>query len=203
MVIVDKSERGYFMTVRLLCCTVILALVVTAGCSLGDNTPGKEPNDNDGNNVLQGYSLDEVGLELDVRELRLFEDHNQKLISYDTVHYPSGHRYAETTGLVMEFSEKNGVELLLCLQGFKKDTSSEAQEFIQIDSSQYSLSDLGQHKVYEDDEVVVYDLTDLVGVNFIDKVQDWVEDDLPFQWMEEVYDYVKSYNDIVITKKAD
>lgn len=163
-----------------------------------------EPPNGGGLIILQGTTLKELNLELNIEKLQRFEDHNQEQISYYVNNYSAEHKkYAKTSGLLVEFSEYLGSELLLSIQGFKKPARQDAHQFIEVDSILYDLSDLTQYKLYEDDETIVFDITDLLPEKFADRVQTWIDNGYSCQWMFEVYEYVKTYDDIVITRLGE
>jgi hypothetical protein len=97
----------------------ILSIVIICGCSTNQSPSPNKPNGG-GLLILQGTTLEELGLELSVEGLTPFEDHNQQQISYYINHYSAEHKkYANTSGLLVEFSEYLGSVLLLSIQGFK------------------------------------------------------------------------------------
>jgi len=186
---------------------ILVACLVIAGCSPGTVDPPVNGNGGNGDEnpkpvILQGQTLEDLGLELTIGKLERFKDHNQELISYSVSHYQEEHkRFAKSTGLIVEFSEKNGYDLFMCIQGFKKSSDSDVTQLIEVNSKQYNLSELEQYKLYEDDEVVVYEITDLLPKEEVfSKIQDWVDEGDPFQWMFEVLDYLKTYDDIEIAR---
>jgi hypothetical protein len=54
--------------------------------------------------------------------------------------------------------------------------------------------------LYEDDETIVFDITDLLPEKFADRVHTWTGKGYPCQWMTGVYEYVRTYDDIIITR---
>ena len=205
----DGQFRRYdTIKVKIVWIFLLIAWLAVGGCS--PDTTVDPPVDNGGENgpidiVLQGHTLEELGLELRVDNLQLFEDHNKELISYGVNHYNGEHRrFANMTGLVMDFSEKNGTEILLCIQGFKKPTNSNAQQVIVVDSIQYNLSELQHYMLYEDEVAVVYEIINLLPKeDFTNKVQDYVNKGFQFQWMLGVFEYVQTHEDIVIIRVHD
>lgn len=184
-------------------CLFILLAIIVCGCSTNQSPSPNKPNGG-GLLILQGTTLEELGLELNVERLRHFEDHNQEQISYYVNHYSAAHKkYAKTSGLLVEFSEYLGSQLLISIQGFKKPARQDVQPLIEVNSSFYHLSDLTRYQLYEDDETIVFDITNLLPEKFADRVQTWLDYGVPCQWMFEVYEYVKTYDDIVITRLGE
>jgi len=192
---------------------LLLIAFVASGClltsveppeDLVDIDPIENPNNKLETIVLLGHTLEELGLTLSTDNLRLFKDHNDQYISYSIANFNENHRrFAKSTGLSMEYSEKNGYEMLLCIQGFRKSNNPNTEQYIVVHSNQYKLSELNEYKLYEDDEVVVYDILDLIpDTNYSEIVQNYVKKGFNWQWMLEVFEYAKTYEDIII-KRVD
>lgn len=181
--------------------TILLLPVISiglAGCFLN-----KEPNGNKEPEyvILEGKNLEELGLELDIEKLKCFIDEYDLSTGYYVNHYQEGAVYAGMSSLIMEWCEGNESELLLLVQGFVKAEDTGLEQRIVIDSNEYPLAELEECKLYEDSQVVVYDVTALVPrKSFPDQVQEWIDKGIPCEWMYEVYDYIMTYEDIEFKK---
>ena len=97
----------------------------------------------------------------------------------------------------MEWCEGNESELLLLVQGFVKAEDTGLEQRVVMDSKEYPLAELEAYKLFEDNQVVIYDVTALVPrKSFSDQVQEWIDKGLPCQWMYDVYEYIMTYEDI-------
>lgn len=166
--------------------------------------------------ILQGYSLDELGLEIDLDALRVFPDPNW---NHYEIYYLVWHSsaplmdnynnkakcYGNVSVLGYDYPDEIAYTWIdvLFIQGFLKPLQPEGEHFIMVDSKIYTLEEMKQYLIYEDDSHIVYDITDLSAAdNFFDVIQILSESKgYSFEWMIEVNDYLKSYEGIVIRTK--
>lgn len=168
-------------------------------------------------NVLKGYSLLDLGLSIDLESLKSFKDPNYEtgyyVVSYSLFHpnknfYFSGlERFENISVLMIDYCEDRismSYMPALYLQGYKKSVDTGKEQFIEVDSKLYSLAELNQYKLYDDDQFIVLDITDLLPVeSFDEKIEMRSEHGMSnysYDWMNDVYEYLKSYEDIIISR---
>lgn len=94
----------------------------------------------------------------------------------------------------------------LFLQSFKKPIEIEIEHFIEVDSKFYSLEELKQSMLFEDDEFIVLDITDLLPIRSFNRSIEMLAERRPsysYQWMMDIYNYLKSYEDIGILHRRN
>ncbi|MDD3073375.1 MAG: hypothetical protein PHS56_02940 [Eubacteriales bacterium] len=176
--------------------TILLLPVISIG--LAGCFWNKEPNGNKEPEyvILEGKNLEELGLELDIDKLKCFTDEFGLTTRYLINHYKEGNVYPGMSGLLVAWAGHES-ELLLFIQGFIKTGETGLEQRIVVDSKEYPLAELEEYKLYEDSQVVVYDVTALVPrKSYTDQVQEWIDKGIPCEWMYEVYDYIMTYEDI-------
>lgn len=187
---------------------IVLALVLSTmllGCGGSQPSDTKPPgfNSSEKHITLQGQSLQELGLDLEINQLKRFKDENGLLNDYYVLNYKRDSARAGMTGLLVGWSDASNEEVLIFMQGYKKALDSELEPQIVLESVEYPLADLVKHKLYEDDEVIVLDITDLLsGKKFPEQVQEWIDKGFSYQWLEQIWEYVRDYSHLNIIKRT-
>jgi len=76
-----------------------------------------------------------------------------------------------------------------------------SNNFIIVGDERYSLIDLADCTIYADDRIIVFDVTDYLPIDSFDiriETESLQWEDYSHQWMIEVYNYLKTYQDIII-----
>lgn len=186
-----------YLTITLLC----LSLLIVSSCSTPQEPEPEEPEPVRPLIVLQGANLEELGYSIATDKLQTFTDHNGEEVEYFVFHYSAYERkFTNTTVLTLDFSECTATLLLYLFQGYLKPAEEYGQLFVEVGTELYDLAKLTQHIVYEDEEVVILDVTSFYPDEWEEEIQVWGDIGVPTQWMEEVRDYVKSSSDYEIVK---
>jgi len=182
----------------------------------GVETPneGEEAPDEGGGNlkevVLQSYSLEDLGVTIDIQKLDSFEDPN--------TNYPGGYEIFAGSQFPLSCSQIPNTSIIainycvhynvgidymaaLYLQGVYRPTGNESNNFIIVGDERYSLIDLADCTIYADDRIIVFDVTDYLPIDSFDiriETESLQWEDYSHQWMIEVYNYLKTYQDIII-----
>lgn len=166
-------------------------------------------------NILEGYKLSDLGLSIELDNLNPFSDPNY-IRPYEPsyeVWYTNSNEYhsfssvgdekADISVLAIRYTDnKISMEFMpaLYLQGFKKPGATE--QFIEVRSKLYSITDLDQYKLYEDEKYIVFDIRDLLPIQSfteqIERISEVNQANYDYDWLIEVYDYLKSYKNISI-----
>lgn len=167
--------------------------------------------------ILEGYTLSNLGLSIELDKLKSFSDPNYNKPyerSYEVWYTNSnecqvfssvGDENTNISVLAITYTDSRiSMEFMpaLYLQGFKKLINTEEEQFIEIDSKLYSFTDLNHYKLYEDEKYIVFDIRDLLPIKSfseqIERISEEYQSNYDYSWLIEVYDYLKSYNNISI-----
>jgi len=178
--------------VRRLALLLVLA-VVLAGCASQEQIQEPEPV------ILEGSRLADVGLKLDIEALKPLDypcDYELEL-NYFLVH-ESLWLYDPTMDiLAFDYPDLESLSIevvpALYLQGFRKSADPDAEQLFKVGSDLYKAEELEKYKLFEDEDVLVFDITDLLFDEEFSARFDWVD-----EWGLEVYEYLRSHEDVVI-----
>ena len=67
------------------------------------------------------------------------------------------------------------------------------EQFIEVASELYNIRELDEYKLFEDEDVLVFDITDLLFEEDFATRNNWVD-----QWGIDVYEYLRSHEDVAI-----
>lgn len=171
--------------------------------------------------ILNGYHLEEMGLGLKVDVL--FEDPNSKnspgtLMNYEAIHSEGLVPIRindETYHLNGNFSIINvnfgsdgrsivGIPAKY-VQGFRRADVEKNEDFVEINSHLYRFDELEKDIIYKDDDWVVYELSDYLGLpDFETKRREFSKNstfNYDYSWLTEVYIYLDEHLSEMITKK--
>ncbi|MGI6365454.1 MAG: hypothetical protein ACOX2G_06895 [Bacillota bacterium] len=177
------------------------------GSNNGDQTnEGEEiPEDEDPSTekILECLNLEDLGVKVDIDKLQSFIDPNRN------VPYPSDYMVStnseipNTSILSFEYCiERLSLEYMdaLYLTGTFKPSDPEPEYSIKIGADiNCSLVDLKEFTVYEDEKILIFDVTDLIGVEkFADKIASLPTTHGTFEWMLDVYNYLRTYKDFSV-----
>lgn len=184
---------------------IIITLAISftlLGCNSKVNPPPTDPPEEGPKAVvLEGKNLQELGLDLDLNTLQPFQDEHGLMTEYYALNYRRNSARAGMTGLLMSWGDGFDLELLLFIQGYEKAKVQGAEQRIVVEDKQYSLAELVKYKLYEDDRVIILDVTDLVsGKKYLDQVQEWLDRGFPYRWMLPIWDYIRDYSHIGIVR---
>lgn len=195
---------------------IVLLGIALIGCGGNETEPPPNGTENPPNGedpepvVLRGYNLKDLGLELDLERLKIFPGEYET--EYRVNNFEDNRPVNPSTcNLLMDYwsSVEEGTVALLCLQGYKKPVEPDLKLIIEICSIQYPLEELDHCKLHEDEETLVYDISSLLPAKIALEydMQDWLNDfhtrGLPSEWLKEIFEYVQTYEDIVIKRLSD
>lgn len=125
---------------------IALSVLVLAGCSSQKDANVNTPVENEGVTVSLGYSLDQFGLKVSGQTNLL-----SKQESYS--------KEININGNYTELFGRNGSEIvpLAALQGFYKEDLKNGEIF--INGRTFSAEEMSDRIVYEDNQLVVYDIS--------------------------------------------
>lgn len=195
--------REEWVKIRNVIIIFIMALILTLyGCSKIEN----------GNSqiILDGYNLLDLGLEIKTNELTLFNDPNNPkyLPIYGVLHISNEVEYVFSDGKLNDYGNLTVLGLYYCddkismnflpilyIQAFVKVPQKEA--LFRINEQLYNKKELELSKLYEDQKVIVVDVTSFLPVKeFENKVKVLTEqgfEDYNYNWFYHVYQYLKIY----------
>lgn len=171
----------------------------------GEEVPDEEVPDEEvpDVNILQGYSLEELGVTVDLEKLRTFEDPNDSRYTPDYWVLASS-MFPGTSKLII-FYTNNPIFMeeidALYMQGVYTPADPDLEYFLEIDGQRYSLSDLEDFTIYQDEKITVFDVTGFLPIDsFEETIESFTQADssYSYDWLLEVYEYLKTYEDIAI-----
>lgn len=187
--------------------TLILLILLLQGCVINEDL------------ILEGNNLEELGLIIDIDKLREFKDPNwsfEIILSWTVLHKGEKNdiltidgdmsQFGNSSVIGMSFSD-NGIDYnfmpMRYLKGFRKPKVLRGKEVIEINSKKYNLNKIADYKIYEDEEIVVLDITDIVSVESFDERLDKImhpEFKYNYEWIKEAYEYLISTEELVVKK---
>ena len=196
---------------KLIIIFICLLILFVPGCLKSNNNSenglhnggGEIPGDDDPSpaKVLECLNLEELGVKVDIDKLQSFTDPN--------IHVPNQSEYGVFINLeipnisILSFEyciERLSLEYMdaLYLTGTFKPSDFESGYSIKIGTDIICpLIDLEELTVYEDEKIIIFDVTDLIGVEkFEDKIASLPTTHGTFEWMLDVYNYLKTYKDL-------
>lgn len=199
---------------------------ITAPEPKTDSTSGTEPIAQDKKSdsdemVVDGNHLEFFKLAVDVEKLKPFPDPNPDY-QYYTPGYEIGYQDDKELS-ILGFGRAHGNITLLCIrysddvtsveyfpalyfQGFQKPAATDTgPHYFRIGSKIYSADELNDYKVYESEHCVVFSVRDFLPVDTIDEAIEKMtafsrkyEKTYDYSWLKDAYNYVATYQDIVI-----
>lgn len=165
----------------------LLLGVMLAGCAPQEHDPV----------ILQGSNLADLGLRLDIDALEpLFHPSYPELdLNYFLISDFFSSYDPTMDVLAFDYPEEISLEHVpaMYLQGFKKSTEPDVEQFIEVGSEVYNILELDEYKLFEDEDVLVFDITDLLFEDDFATRNNWVD-----QWGLDVYEYLRSHEDVTI-----
>lgn len=171
------------------------------------------------NSELNGYNLEDINLTIELDKLKIFADSNKNnnyTPSYYLYNVKKGltewkfndidmQKYGNLTVLGYNYSD-NTIDMtfipILYIQGFKKVNNNDKELIFIINENKYTKEQIKEFILYEDTEVIVLDITELIPIeefsSVINKLQENADFQYNYKWLIDVYDYLKVHKDIVI-----
>ncbi|MGV8146897.1 MAG: hypothetical protein ACLKAK_08325 [Alkaliphilus sp.] len=197
---------------------------------LNENT---EVESNQDKVIVQGYSLEELELTFVLEYDKQFADPNSSTYPKSNA-FPPFSQWNSREGFVriwldppyrvngqittLDINFSDDVISLSSLpvkyfQGFYKSELRKENHYIEIESRLYNINELERFKVFENDTIVVYEITTLLlSVYTMDKKIEvlsagWAKDHYDYTWLKEVYDFLNSevlvISDNIATRKNE
>ena len=148
--------------------------------------------------ILQGSNLADLGRRIDIEALEPLTYPSKPYLvklNYFLVADVYGTYDPTMDVLAFDYPEELSIETVraLYVQGFKKSTEPDVEQFIEVASELYNIRELDEYKLFEDEDVLVFDITDLLFEEDFATRNNWVD-----QWGIDVYEYLRSHEDVAI-----
>lgn len=161
-------------------------LLISGGCSslpqIGKEAQNEDVSNSTTENIVAGKSLKQMGLTISINDSAQFTDPNRKNYkpTFEVVNSDvciSCIKEAEKlkgsmSSIDLYFSD-NGIDMnqlaVKYLQGFQKEETMNERSVVEINSKKFKFTELRDHKVFEDERWVVYELSDKLEVADIDE----------------------------------
>ncbi|WP_066498366.1 hypothetical protein [Abyssisolibacter fermentans] len=169
--------------------------------------------------VVDGYNVEQLNLQINMNVDKEFVDpnfsyvptfskyHLTEKIDFVTIDPPYTIKNMTTIGI--NYTD-NGIDTtffpVLYLQGFYKKEISEKNHFIKIEDKYYKNKQLIDYIVYEDKNVIVYNISNLINFYDIDtkisKLSNmYKEKNYDYTWIKGMHDYFLNNNVLKIYKQ--
>ncbi len=172
----------------------LLLGAMLAGCAPQALVPNPEPEPV----ILQGSNLADLGLRIDIEALEpLTYPSKPYLVKLNYLVRPESYWDYDPTMdvLAFEYPDEMTIDIVsaMYVQGFKKSTEPDGEQFIEVASELYNILELDEYKLFEDEDVLVFDITDWLFEEDFATRNNWVD-----QWGIDVYEYLRSHEDVAI-----
>jgi hypothetical protein len=189
--IIGKNVQLVIATSFLLLFSFIATWIALPPLS-GPTSPNPDPV------ILQGSNLADLGRRIDIEALEPLTYPSKPYLvklNYFLVADVYGTYDPTMDVLAFDYPEELSIETVraLYVQGFKKSTEPDVEQFIEVASELYNIRELDEYKLFEDEDVLVFDITDLLFEEDFATRNNWVD-----QWGIDVYEYLRSHEDVAI-----